>query len=222
MVKGHDTLYGNVPDKSSVVLLLIDVINDLDFAGSDKLIRFALPMAKRLASLKERAKKHGCAAIYVNDNFGRWRSDFKSQVQHCLDDNVPGRKVVEFLHPEDDDYFVLKPAHSGFYSTALELLLKHLEAHTLILTGVSTNCACFLLQTMPSCEVTTSAFLGTVWPRIRRSYRETLWSTFERHLKPKCMIRERCPGQSGKGQSLVASELCVRRTTSKRYFSRKK
>lgn len=139
MIKGHETLYGNVPDKSPVVLLLIDVINDLDFADSEKLMRFALPMAKRLASLKERAKKHGCAAIYVNDNFGRWRSDFKSQVQHCLDDDVPGRKVVELLRPEDDDYFVLKPAHSGFYSTALELLLKHLEAHTLILTGVATN-----------------------------------------------------------------------------------
>jgi hypothetical protein len=84
MTKSHDTLYGNVPDKSPVVLLLIDVINDLDVSDSDKLLRLTLPMAKRLASLRERAKQYGCAVIYVNDNFGRWRSDFKSQVQHCL------------------------------------------------------------------------------------------------------------------------------------------
>jgi hypothetical protein len=78
MTKGRDTLYGNISDKSPVVLLLlIDVINNLDFAGSDKLMRFALPMAKRLARLKERAKKHGCAAIYVNDNFGRWAIGFQ-------------------------------------------------------------------------------------------------------------------------------------------------
>jgi len=138
-MKARETLHGNVPDKSPVVLLLIDVINDLDFSGSDKLMRYALPMAKRLAKLKKRAKNHGCAAIYVNDNFGRWRSDFNSQVQHCLEDDVPGRKVVELLRPAEDDYFVLKPAYSGFYSTALELLLKHLEAHTLILTGFATN-----------------------------------------------------------------------------------
>ena len=137
--KKTDTLYGNVPDKSSVVLLLIDVINDLSFDGAEELMRHAMPMAKRLAKLKQRAKSQGCAVIYVNDNFGRWRSDFKNQVQHCLKDGVPGRKLAGLLRPEEDDYFVLKPAHSGFYSTTLELLLKHFEAHTLIITGVSTN-----------------------------------------------------------------------------------
>ena len=139
MAKKQNNLYGNVPDKSPVALLLIDVINDLDFPEADSLLRRALPMAKRLAALKTRAEKHGCAIIYVNDNFGRWRSDFKSQVQHCLSDGVPGRKLAELLSPKDCDYFVLKPAHSGFYSTALEVLLKHLETKTLIITGVAAN-----------------------------------------------------------------------------------
>ncbi len=31
-VKSHD-LHGNVPDKAGAALLLIDVINDLEFAG---------------------------------------------------------------------------------------------------------------------------------------------------------------------------------------------
>jgi len=133
------TLYGNVPDKSAVALLMIDVINDLDFAGSELLLPFALPMAQRLARLKRQARDRRCAVIYVNDNFGRWRSDFRSQVQHCLQDDVPGRQLVERLQPNDEDYFVLKPAHSGFYSTTLELLLRHLGARTLIITGVATN-----------------------------------------------------------------------------------
>jgi nicotinamidase-related amidase len=96
-------------------------------------------MAKRLARVKARAKEHGCAIIYVNDNSGRWRSDLRQQVRHCLKDDMPGKPVVELLTPEEDDYFVLKPAHSGFYSTSLELLLKHLGARTLIVTGIATN-----------------------------------------------------------------------------------
>jgi nicotinamidase-related amidase len=142
--KTNDGLYGNVPDKSPVALLLIDVINDLDFPEGEKLLRHALPMARRLARLKKRAKQHGYAAIYVNDNFGRWRSDFNAQVTHCLDDGVLGEEIVKILKPEEDDYFVLKPAHSAFYSTTLELLLKHLSATTLIITGMATNiCVAF-------------------------------------------------------------------------------
>lgn len=139
MAKSKDNLYGNVPDKSSVALLLIDVINDLDFDGAESLLRHAVPMAKRLATLKTRAVEHGCAVIYINDNFGKWRSDFKSQVRHCLQDGVSGKKLAELLRPTQSDYFVLKPAHSGFYSTALDLLLKHLETKTLIITGIATN-----------------------------------------------------------------------------------
>jgi nicotinamidase-related amidase len=46
--------------------------------------------------------------------------------------------------PEEDDYFVLKPKHSGFYSTSLDLLLKHLGARTLILAGIAgNNCVLF-------------------------------------------------------------------------------
>jgi nicotinamidase-related amidase len=81
----------------------------------------------------------GGAVIYVNDNFGRWRSDFQSQIKHCLEKAGPAKELVTQLHPTKDDYFVLKPAHSGFYSTNLELLLLHLQADTLIITGVATN-----------------------------------------------------------------------------------
>ena len=132
-------LHGAAPDKASVAPLLIDVINDLEFPGSKKLLKRALPAANRIARLKDRARQRGLPVVYVNDNFGRWRSDFRRQVQHCLEEKVIGRPIAALLQPEDDDYFVLKPKHSGFLSTQLEILLKCLGAETLILTGFAGN-----------------------------------------------------------------------------------
>ena len=126
-----------VPDKSNVALLLIDVINDLEFESGGELLQYALPMAERLAALKRRAKEAGVPVIYVNDNFGKWQSDFKKILEHCLKEDVRGRVLAERLRPEDDDYFVLKPKHSGFFSTTLDILLDYLEARTLILTGLT-------------------------------------------------------------------------------------
>lgn len=137
-------LHGNAPDKSDVALLLIDVINDLEYPEGDQMLPQAKQMASRLAKLKRRAKAAEVPVIYANDNFGRWRSDFSAQVEHCLHDGVRGQPVVELLRPDDDDYFVLKPKHSGFYSTTLDLLLGYLQAETLILTGIAgNNCVLF-------------------------------------------------------------------------------
>jgi nicotinamidase-related amidase len=137
-------LHGNVPDTCPVALLLVDVVNDLEFEGGDVLLPHALPMAERLAALARRCREAGVPVIYVNDNFGRWRSDFRALLQRCLDTPVRGRPVVRLLRPDDRDYFVLKPKHSGFYSTTLHLLLRHLDATTVILTGL-TGDICVLL-----------------------------------------------------------------------------
>jgi nicotinamidase-related amidase len=120
-------------------LLLIDVINDLAFDGSEKLIRQAEPMATRLAELKRRATRAGVPAIYVNDNFGKWRSDFRQTVAHCTSAASPGRLVSRRLKPTPRDYFVLKPAHSGFYDTTLDTLLRNLKIRRVIVTGIAGN-----------------------------------------------------------------------------------
>ena len=135
----NEDLHGNVPDKSAVALLLIDVINDLEFEGGEALFEHALPMARRIAELKRRAREAGVPVIYVNDNFGRWRSDLSSLFEHCSAEGVRGKPVVDLLRPEQDDYFVLKPKHSGFYSTTLDVLLDYLSVTTLILTGMAGN-----------------------------------------------------------------------------------
>jgi len=120
-------------------LLLIDVINDLAFAGSDALVAQAEPMAVRLAALKRRATAAGVPTIYINDNFGKWRSDFRQTVAHCTARSSPGRRVSQRLRPTARDYFVLKPKHSGFFDTTLDTLLENLRVRRVILTGIAGN-----------------------------------------------------------------------------------
>jgi nicotinamidase-related amidase len=136
--KNHD-LHGSAPDKADVALLLIDLINDLDFPEADDLLRFAPAVADRVADLKRRVKAAGVPVIYVNDNFGRWQSNLQKTVEHALRPESKGRQIVEKLRPEDDDYFVLKPKHSGFFSTTLDVLLEYLQVETLIVTGIAGN-----------------------------------------------------------------------------------
>jgi nicotinamidase-related amidase len=138
MPKKNVNLHGSAPDKHQIALLLIDVMNDFNFPEADQLLKYARPMARNLLRLKRRAQRAGVPVIYVNDNFGRWRSDFRRTVDHCAQEGH-GADVVKLLRPEKSDYFVLKPKHSGFFSTTLETLLRYLETQTLILTGIAGN-----------------------------------------------------------------------------------
>jgi len=134
---GKKDLLGSAPDQCSTALLLIDVINDLQFPEADELLRFAVPMAKRLQALKHESRRAGVPSIYINDNFGRWQSNFSALAKHCLSSR--GREVAQMLRPRKDDYFVLKPKHSAFYSTTLDTLLRYLGAKRLIITGMAAN-----------------------------------------------------------------------------------
>ncbi|HZQ69202.1 MAG TPA: isochorismatase family cysteine hydrolase [Terriglobales bacterium] len=140
----NDDLHGNAPDQCSVVLLLVDVINDLDFPDNDNLVRESEPLAERILGLKQRCRAAGIPTLYVNDNRGRWRSDFCAVVRECSRPGAPGRTMVERLTPADQDYVVLKPKHSAFYATPLDILLEHIGVKTIILAGVTTN-ACVMI-----------------------------------------------------------------------------
>ena len=139
MPQKSEDLHGNAPDHSPVALLLIDMINDLEFPGGENVARAATAAAERIAALKQRARDRGIPVIYANDNFGKWRSDFREVVKHCLEDGVRGQRLAELLKPERDDYFVLKPKHSAFFETTLATLLEHLGARHLILTGITAD-----------------------------------------------------------------------------------
>jgi nicotinamidase-related amidase len=124
---------------AGTALLLIDVINDLAFDGSDALVAQAEGMAAPLARLKRRVTAAGVPTIYINDNFGQWRSDFRRTVAHCTARSSPGQRVSRRLRPTARDYFVLKPKHSGFFDTTLDTLLETLGVRRLILTGIAGN-----------------------------------------------------------------------------------
>jgi len=120
-------------------LILIDVINDMEFDEGEALFANALPAARSLARLRKRAKDAGVPVIYVNDNFGKWRSDFRQQLGHVLEDGVRGEPIAKLLKPDEEDYFVLKAKHSGFYHTQLDLLIDYLQVKTVILAGFATD-----------------------------------------------------------------------------------
>jgi nicotinamidase-related amidase len=134
-----DDLHGNAPDAHPVALLIVDVINPCDFPEADDFLRQALPAARNIAALKGRAIAAGVPVVYANDNFGRWRSDLAAVVERCLAPGCKGRPLCEALRPVATDYFVLKPKHSAFYSTTLDLLLRAFRTEALVVCGFAAN-----------------------------------------------------------------------------------
>jgi nicotinamidase-related amidase len=120
-------------------LLIVDMISSWDFPDADKLLPQAAAIAPRIAALKARCRRDGVPVIYGNDNRGQWRSDFRRVVEHAQREDGAGAKIATLLAPDDDDYFVLKPKHSAFFSTPLDLLLQHLKARRLVIAGVASD-----------------------------------------------------------------------------------
>jgi len=138
--RGDSGLREHDGEGAPTALLLIDLINDFDFEGGAALARQVAAIAPRIASLAVRLRRAGVPVIYCNDNFGRWRSDFREVVRRCAQ-NPAAADIVARLQPQPADYFVLKPRHSAFYATPLELLLKHLGSSRVVLAGAATdNC----------------------------------------------------------------------------------
>src|SRR5687768_13593601 len=115
----------SVRHKSSQVVLFIDLLNHFEFPDGPQLLEQAMTVAGRLATLKRRARRANVPVVYVNDNFGQWRSDAKSILEYCVREAAIGRELVRQIAPDEEDYFVLKPMHSGFYRTPLDALLRY-------------------------------------------------------------------------------------------------
>jgi nicotinamidase-related amidase len=137
--KDRRSLHGAAPDRSRFALLVLDMVSDFEFEDGATVLRAALPIARRIARLAERARKARVPVVFVNDNLGRWRSDFQAIVRHCSRSGSRGAEILRILPPQPGDYAVLKPKHSGFYATPLATLLEYLGARELVLTGVSTH-----------------------------------------------------------------------------------
>jgi nicotinamidase-related amidase len=127
------------PAPGGVGLIITDMINDLDYPGSEKLVAAALPMAERILDLRGQADALGLPVIYVNDNFGHWHSERSRIIDHCRRAGAPAAKIVERLGPRDGDFFVIKPQFSGFCATNLQVLLPRLGVHRLVIAGMAAD-----------------------------------------------------------------------------------
>jgi nicotinamidase-related amidase len=125
------------PSPVPVALLLIDILTTFQFPDGDAILKGALQIRDAMVKLKTRARAAHIPVLYVNDNFGDWRSEKEVLIGRCLE--AKGGPFVRPLLPDSEDYFVLKPLHSAFYMTPLEVLLRHLEVETLILTGLTSS-----------------------------------------------------------------------------------
>jgi nicotinamidase-related amidase len=143
-LQNNKDLHGNVPDRSRAALLLVDVINDLDFPGNEEVVKLSKTLAKNILALKKRCAHAGIPAIYVADNRGRWQSDSTNVVKVAIRPGKPGRELTRILKPGPRDYIVLKPRHSAFYATPLQTILDYLGAKTLIIAGLATE-SCVML-----------------------------------------------------------------------------
>jgi nicotinamidase-related amidase len=125
--------------RSERVLLLVDFINPLDFPGGEQLAPHAVEAARATAALKQRLAAEGVVAIFANDNYGIWQSDFHTMVATCLGMEGPAGEIVRLLYPQAGDLTILKPRHSAFYASPLELLLSEMQARELVICGLATD-----------------------------------------------------------------------------------
>jgi len=118
-------------------LLVVDMINPLDFSGGAQLLPQARTAARNILRLKRRLKARGTPIVYVNDNFTHWLCDFRELVAICSQPDVLGAPLAQALPPEHDDYLVLKPKHSAFFASPLEVLLRQLKVEHVVVTGIA-------------------------------------------------------------------------------------
>ena len=133
----EETPLAEEPAAGGMALLVIDMLSDWQFPDGETLVRRAETIAPAIAALRRRCSAAGVPCVYVNDNRGRWRSNFATVVCAALAAGGPGARIAQLLAPASTDYFVLKPKHSAFLATPLDLLLRHLRVNRVILTGVA-------------------------------------------------------------------------------------
>ena len=133
------------PAAARTALLVIDMFSGWDFPDATALARSAVRAARCIGGLKRRCDRAGIPTVFVNDNQGRWRSDAPAIVARSAAATASGAAIAADLAADGDrDYFVLKPKHSAFFATPLDLLLRHLRVRRLVVTGVAGD-QCVLL-----------------------------------------------------------------------------
>ncbi|MFH8570080.1 isochorismatase family cysteine hydrolase [Streptomyces sp. NPDC017993] len=122
---------------SAKALIVIDMLNSYEHEDAEKLLRSARKALPNITRLIEQARAHGAEVIYVNDNFGLWRSHHDELLDVVL--RGPHADLVEPIRPDEDSLFVVKARHSIFFETPLEYLLRQRGIDTIVLCGQVTE-----------------------------------------------------------------------------------
>ncbi|MFE9857216.1 cysteine hydrolase family protein [Streptomyces sp. NPDC005780] len=118
-------------------LILIDMINSYDHPDADVLIPSVRKVLPHIVGLLDRARNKGVPVIYVNDNFGEWRSHHGEIVASAM--AGARAELVRPVQPDTESLFVVKARHSIFYETPLAYLLTQLDVDHVILCGQVTE-----------------------------------------------------------------------------------
>ncbi|MFF5701196.1 isochorismatase family cysteine hydrolase [Streptomyces sp. NPDC012794] len=118
-------------------LIVIDMINTYEYADAERLLPSARRALPGIGTLLRRAREREVPVIYVNDNFGLWRSHHGEILETAL--AGPHADLVEPVRPDEDSLFVVKARHSVFYETPLAYLLGRLGVGRLVLCGQVTE-----------------------------------------------------------------------------------
>ncbi|MEU9082714.1 isochorismatase family cysteine hydrolase [Streptomyces sp. NPDC048357] len=116
---------------------MIDMLNTYEHEDAEVLVKSVREALPGVGVLLERARAAIAPVVYVNDNFGRWRSHHGEILEAAL----AGRyaDLVEPIAPDEESLFVVKARHSVFFETPLAYLLGQLDVHRVVLCGQVTK-----------------------------------------------------------------------------------
>jgi nicotinamidase-related amidase len=122
---------------SASALVVVDMINTYDHPDADLLLDSVREVLPAVRAAIDAARAADVDVIYVNDNFGRWRSHHEELLGIAL--RGPHGDLVKPVAPDEDSLFVVKARHSIFFQTPLEYLLQQNGVHHVILCGQATE-----------------------------------------------------------------------------------
>lgn len=124
-------------ENKKTAILVVDMLNDF-VTGALKCDR-GLAIVPATTKLLDAARDNGVTVIFCNDaHIKGVDHELKLWGEHAIAGTF-GAQVIPELKVSESDYTVPKRRYSGFFRTDLDLLLRELDVHTVILTGLHTH-----------------------------------------------------------------------------------
>lgn len=137
----HRKQGGMVLDPTTTAVIVVDMVNDFCKPGG----KMVLPGYERLVQPQlqviQAARENGAPVIWVHDAHRanvRQDREWLKRTPHCVE-NTWGVEIIEDLGAKPDEIHVIKRRYSSFFQTDLDLTLKDLGVHQLVVFGVVTN-----------------------------------------------------------------------------------